>query len=45
MGYNLTSNASLGLNYDNYHVKVGRKGDGRGAANIAAYSVSYEYRF
>jgi len=44
-GYNLTSHASLGLNYDNYHVKVGRKGDGRGAANIAAYSVSYEYRF
>jgi len=45
VGYNLTSNASLGLNYDNYHVKVGRKGDGRGAANIATYSVSYEYRF
>jgi OOP family OmpA-OmpF porin len=39
VGYNLSSKASLGLNYDNYHVKAYSKG------NIAAYSVSYEYRF
>lgn len=39
IGYNLTSNGSLGLNYDNYNIRT------YGKNNIAAYSVSYEYRF
>jgi OmpA-OmpF porin, OOP family len=44
VGYNITTHASLGLNYDNYRVEVGRKGEDRSTANIAAYSVGFEYR-
>ncbi|WP_049620642.1 outer membrane beta-barrel protein [Frateuria defendens] len=43
VGYNLTPSVSLGLNYDNYHLKVGR--GSQSSANVAAYSASVEYRF
>jgi OOP family OmpA-OmpF porin len=38
VGYDLTRNFSVGLNYDNYHINDYR-------ANVAAYSASVEYRF
>lgn len=48
VGYDLTPNFSVGVNYDNYHVDISRSSDdgifGDGG-NIAAYSVSVEYRF
>lgn len=47
VGYDVTQNVSLALNYDNYHVKYGRAGASESQANtnIAAYSASVEYRF
>ena len=47
VGYDVTKNVSLALNYDNYHVKYGREGASapQENANVAAYSASVEYRF
>ena len=47
VGYDVTRNVSLALNYDNYHVKNGRGGSDQPQtnANVAAYSASVEYRF
>ena len=47
VGYDVTHNVSLALNYDNYHVKYGRGGSDQSQtnANVAAYSASVEYRF
>ena len=47
VGYNVTDNVALALNYDNYHVKYGRGGSNQPQtnANVAAYSASVEYRF
>lgn len=47
VGYNVTDNVALALNYDNYHVKYGRAGASQSQinANVAAYSASLEYRF
>ncbi|AIF46064.1 outer membrane beta-barrel protein [Dyella japonica] len=46
VGYDVTQNVSLALNYDNYHVKYGRDtSQPQDHANIAAYSASVEYRF
>lgn len=47
VGYNVTDNVALALNYDNYHVKFGRAGASQSQlnANVAAYSASLEYRF
>jgi OOP family OmpA-OmpF porin len=47
VGYNVTDNVALALNYDNYHVKYGRGGSDykQTNANVAAYSASIEYRF
>ncbi|WP_199098157.1 outer membrane beta-barrel protein [Dyella sp. ASV21] len=47
VGYDVTKNVSLALNYDNYHVKYGRAGasEEQVNANVAAYSASIEYRF
>jgi OOP family OmpA-OmpF porin len=46
VGYDVTKNVSLALNYDNYHVKYGRDTDLKQAnTNIATYSASVEYRF
>ena len=47
VGYDVTRNVSLALNYDNYHVKNGRGGSDQPqtSANVAAYSASVEYRF
>lgn len=47
VGYDLTKNVSLALNYDNYHVKYGRAGSSESQVNtnIAAYSASVEVRF
>ena len=47
VGYDVTKNVSLALNYDNYHVKYGRAGASQSQlnTNIAAYSASVEYRF
>ena len=44
VGYNITKNTSLGLNYDNYRMDLGRKGDSVGTMSTAAYSVGFEYR-
>ncbi|WP_216840693.1 hypothetical protein [Dyella sp. S184] len=43
-GYNLPSNVSIGLSYDNYHAHPISNGTGTGV-NVALYSVSAEYRF
>jgi len=47
VGYDVTKDVSLALNYDNYHVKYGRGGSSQPQdnANVAAYSASVEYRF
>jgi len=45
VGYNVTQNVSVALNYDNYHVQYGRAADGQSKTNIAAFSGSVEYRF
>ncbi len=47
VGYDVTKNVSLALNYDNYHVKTGRGGSSysQNNTNIATYSASAEYRF
>ncbi|HEX7816503.1 outer membrane protein [Dyella sp.] len=46
VGYNMTQHVSLGLNYDNYGVSMGRRSQGSATnTNIAAYSASLEYRF
>jgi OOP family OmpA-OmpF porin len=47
VGYDVTKNVSLALNYDNYHVKYGRAGasESQVNTNVAAYSASVEYRF
>ncbi|MFC4763493.1 outer membrane beta-barrel protein [Dyella koreensis] len=47
VGYNVTQNVALAINYDNYHVKYGRGGSNQSQtnANVAAYSASVEYRF
>ncbi|MFC5741471.1 outer membrane protein [Dyella tabacisoli] len=47
VGYNLTKDVSLGINYDNYHVKYGRGGANlpQDNVNVATYSASVEYRF
>jgi OOP family OmpA-OmpF porin len=42
VGYDLTRNFSVGLNYDNYHLNQNADGPG---VNVAAYSASVEYRF
>ena len=47
VGYDVTKNVSVAVNYDNYHVKYGRAGASESQANtnVAAYSGSVEYRF
>ncbi|MHA6206190.1 outer membrane protein [Dyella soli] len=47
VGYDVTHNVSLALNYDNFHVKYGRAGasEPQENTNVAAYSASVEYRF
>lgn len=47
VGYNVTDNVALSINYDNYHVKYGRGGSNQSQtnANVAAYSAALEYRF
>jgi OmpA-OmpF porin, OOP family len=51
VGYDVTKNVSLALNYDNYRVQYGNGtsvdyvGVSHGRTNIAAYSASVEYRF
>lgn len=47
VGYNVTENVALSINYDNYHVKYGRGGSDQSQtnANVAAYSAALEYRF
>jgi len=51
VGYDLTKNFSVGLNYDNYRINAGNStsanyvGVGRTRVNVAAYSASVEYRF
>lgn len=47
VGYNVTDNVALAINYDNYHLKFGRGSSSRSqaTANVAAYSASIEYRF
>jgi OOP family OmpA-OmpF porin len=51
VGYDVTKNVSLALNYDNYRIQSGNGtsidyvGVGHNRTNIAAYSASVEYRF
>jgi len=47
VGYDVTHNVSLSLNYDNYRVQYdhGGPGMGQGKSNIAAFSAGVEYRF
>ena len=51
VGYDVTKNVSLALNYDNYRLQAGNDtsvnyvGVGHTRTNIAAYSASVEYRF
>ncbi|MBD8874423.1 porin family protein [Rhodanobacter sp. DHB23] len=45
VGYDLTRNVSLALNYDNYHLQYGHPGSFRDDVNVAAFSASLEYRF
>ena len=45
VGYNVTQNVSLAVNYDNYRLLYGRRGDGQSHLNVAAFSGSIEYRF
>lgn len=44
VGYDVARHASLGLGYDNYHVK-GRSGQVSADANVGSYMLTYEYRF
>lgn len=44
VGYDLSDNASLGVNYDNYHVKA-RTGDVSADANVGTWMLTAEYRF
>lgn len=44
VGYDVTKNVSVGVNYDNYHVKYDL-GDSGSHDNIAAYTATVEYRF
>jgi len=44
VGYDVTHNVSVGVNYDNYHLQD--RGPGiNDHVNVAAYSASVEYRF
>jgi OmpA-OmpF porin, OOP family len=51
VGYDLTKNFSVGVNYDNYRLQAGNStsfdniGVPHERANVAAYSASVEYRF
>jgi OmpA-OmpF porin, OOP family len=46
LGYDVTRNVSLALNYDNYRLQYNHPDDlFRDRVNVAAYSVSVEYRF
>jgi OmpA-OmpF porin, OOP family len=46
IGYDVTHNVSLALNYDNYHLQFNHPDDAfRDKVNVAAYSASVEYRF
>jgi len=51
VGYDLTKNFSVGVNYDNYRINTGNStsvdhvGIGRNRVNVAAYSAAVEYRF
>ncbi|GLR00035.1 outer membrane protein [Dyella mobilis] len=51
VGYDITKDFSLALNYDNYRLQAGNGtslqniGVSHGRMNIAAYSASVEYRF
>jgi len=47
VGYDITKNVALGINYDNYHVKYGRAGsdEPQNNTNVAAYSASVEVKF
>jgi len=51
VGYDVTNNFSVGLNYDNYRLQAGNStsfdniGVSHSRANVAAYSASVEYRF
>jgi OOP family OmpA-OmpF porin len=51
VGYDLTKNFSVGLNYDNYRLQGGNStseaniGVPHSRVNVAAYSASVEYRF
>lgn len=44
VGYNINEHVSLGLAYDNYHVRFGDNGRGDNW-NVGMYSLSGEYRF
>lgn len=44
LGYDVTRNVSLALNYDNYHLQYTRDAF-HDRVNVAAYSASIEYRF
>jgi OmpA-OmpF porin, OOP family len=46
VGYDVTNNFSVGLNYDNYRVQIGNNTNvAHDRTNVAAYSASVEYRF
>lgn len=44
MGYDFSSNFSLGFNYDNYHVKA-KTDEVSADANVGTWMVTAEYRF
>jgi len=44
VGYDFARNFSMGLNYDNYHVKARLEGV-TSAVNVGVFSLSAEYRF
>ena len=44
VGYNINEHVSVGLAYDNYHVRFGDKGRGDNW-NVGMYSLTGEYRF
>lgn len=45
VGYDLTKNVSVSVNYDDYRVQAGNDNIGRIRYNVAAYSAGIEYRF
>ncbi len=46
VGYDVTRNVSIGVNYDNYHLQYGDNStNGELKNNVAAFSGSVEYRF